>query len=68
MSLFVEAFKELLERHAAFKIYCAVARAADKESERKRRDEAREKKDEEVVGNFCAFCDSTNCLNVTCSD
>ncbi|VDP13559.1 unnamed protein product [Heligmosomoides polygyrus] len=49
VSLFVEAFKELLERHAAFKIYCAVARAADKESERKRRDEAREKKEEEVT-------------------
>ncbi|KAK6035064.1 hypothetical protein COOONC_27429 [Cooperia oncophora] len=48
VSLFVEAFKELLERHAAFTIYCAVARAADKESERKRRDEAREKKEEEV--------------------
>ncbi|XGW25961.1 hypothetical protein V3C99_006960, partial [Haemonchus contortus] len=47
VSLFVEAFKELLERHAAFTIYCAIARAADKESERKRRDEAREKKDEE---------------------
>ncbi|KAL6737972.1 hypothetical protein Aduo_011574 [Ancylostoma duodenale] len=47
VSLFVEAFKELMERHAAFLIYHAIARAADKESERKRRDEAREKKDEE---------------------
>ncbi|CAJ0604155.1 unnamed protein product [Cylicocyclus nassatus] len=46
VSLFVEAFKELMERHAAFTIYNAVARAADKDSERKRRDEAREKKDE----------------------
>ncbi|KAJ1346652.1 hypothetical protein KIN20_001523 [Parelaphostrongylus tenuis] len=48
VSLFVEAFKELLERHAAFTIYYAIARAADKEVERKRRDEAREKKDEET--------------------
>ncbi|KJH47288.1 SAP domain protein [Dictyocaulus viviparus] len=48
VSLFVEAFKELLERRAAFTIYYAIARAADKEIERKRRDEAREKKDDEV--------------------
>ncbi|KAE9414996.1 hypothetical protein Angca_003422, partial [Angiostrongylus cantonensis] len=48
VSLFVEAFKELLERHSAFTIYYAIARAADKEVERKRRDEAREKKDDET--------------------
>uniref|UniRef100_A0A1I7XK81 SAP domain-containing protein n=1 Tax=Heterorhabditis bacteriophora TaxID=37862 RepID=A0A1I7XK81_HETBA len=47
VSLFAEAFKEMLERHSAFAIYHAISNAADKESERKRRDEARGKKDEE---------------------
>ena len=40
VSLFAEAFKELLERHAAFVIYHNLAGAADRDSERKKREEA----------------------------
>lgn len=40
VSIYAEAFKEMLERHAAFVIYQNLASAADRESERKRREEA----------------------------
>ncbi|CAI4224435.1 unnamed protein product [Auanema sp. JU1783] len=41
VSLFAEAFKELLERLAAFKIYQSVVNAADRDAEKKRKDEAK---------------------------
>ncbi|PAV70305.1 hypothetical protein WR25_03043 [Diploscapter pachys] len=59
VSVFAEAFRELLERLAAFQIYKSIVEAGDKEVEKKKRDDARkvnkqedkeseeEKKDEE---------------------
>lgn len=43
VSLFAEAFKEMIERNAAFTIYETLANCGDRDAEKKRRDEAREK-------------------------
>ncbi|CAD6194612.1 unnamed protein product [Caenorhabditis auriculariae] len=52
VSLFAEAFREMVERLSAFGIYTALSVSADKEEEKKRRDDARgkapvEKKEED---------------------
>ncbi|CAI5449317.1 unnamed protein product [Caenorhabditis angaria] len=44
VSLFVEAFREMIERNAAFTIYETLANCGDRELEKKRREEARIKK------------------------
>lgn len=41
VSVFAEAFRELLERLAAFQIYKSIVEAGDKEVEKKKRDDAR---------------------------
>uniref|UniRef100_A0A8R1HXL3 SAP domain-containing ribonucleoprotein n=1 Tax=Caenorhabditis japonica TaxID=281687 RepID=A0A8R1HXL3_CAEJA len=43
ISLFAEAFKEMLERNSAFTIYETLVNCGDRDAERKRREEAREK-------------------------
>uniref|UniRef100_A0A1I7U2Q8 SAP domain-containing ribonucleoprotein n=1 Tax=Caenorhabditis tropicalis TaxID=1561998 RepID=A0A1I7U2Q8_9PELO len=43
VSLFAEAFKEMIERNAAFTIYETLVNCGDRDAEKKRRDEAREK-------------------------
>ncbi|EGT48565.1 CBN-LST-3 protein [Caenorhabditis brenneri] len=43
VSLFAEAFKEMVERNAAFTIYETLVNCGDKDAEKKRRDEARER-------------------------
>ncbi|CAB3409649.1 unnamed protein product [Caenorhabditis bovis] len=47
ISLFAEAFREMLERNAAFTIYETLVNCGDKDIEKKRREEAREKPVEE---------------------
>ncbi|CAI2352396.1 unnamed protein product [Caenorhabditis sp. 36 PRJEB53466] len=43
VSLFAEAFREMLERNSAFTIYETLVNCGDRDAEKKRRDEAREK-------------------------
>lgn len=43
VSLFAEAFKEMIERNSAFTIYETLVNCGDRDAEKKRRDEAREK-------------------------
>lgn len=50
VSLFAEAFKELMERHAAFVIYQNLTAACDRDSEKKRREEAAVKTQENGEG------------------
>ncbi|UMM26877.1 hypothetical protein L5515_010402 [Caenorhabditis briggsae] len=49
VSLFAEAFKEMIERNSAFTIYETLVNCGDRDAEKKRRDEAREKTVEVVV-------------------
>lgn len=49
VSLFAEAFKEMIERNAAFTVYETLLNCGDRDAEKKRRDEAREKTVEVVV-------------------
>ena len=50
VSLYAEAFRELLERHYIHVVYDAIARAGDRDEEKKGREEAAVVKDEAIIG------------------